>query len=200
VATQRFHIEPAGPPGPRARGRIVAKGVSRRVQAIVPLGGDRVAIAHHEGLSTSPGGIIVLGPDFAAVASAAGVFGPLEASGGGWLAAGPLWRGRHASARVLDPETLAVLDTLPLCAPFARIGARRILLHTPVRAAGDVGGAFRELETRGYSRSRPWRSTPRARMLPWQGAGATPTCSSSTPPAGPPCESSGSAGCSTRPA
>jgi hypothetical protein len=32
------------------------------------------------------------------------------------------------------------------CAPFARLGARRILLHTPVRAGGDVGGAFRELD------------------------------------------------------
>jgi len=146
VATQRFHIDPAGPPGAREPGRIVAKGVARRVHAVVPLGGDRVAIAYHEGLASSPGGVIVLGRDFAALASATGAFGPLEVGGSFWLASGPLWRGVRASARVLDPETLAVLDTLPLRPPFARTGARRILAHTPVRAAGEVGGVFGELD------------------------------------------------------
>lgn len=78
MAVQRFSIEPAGPPGPRARGAIVAKGVARRVQAVVAAGPDRVAIAYHEGFASSPGGVIVLRwPDLAVAASATGCFGPL---------------------------------------------------------------------------------------------------------------------------
>jgi hypothetical protein len=63
-----------------------------------------------------------------------------------WIAAGPLWRGRQASSRLLDPETLDVVDRLPLRAPFARRDGRRILAHTPVRAARSVDGVFRELD------------------------------------------------------
>jgi hypothetical protein len=146
MATQRIQIDPAGPPRPRARGAIVAKGGVRRVQAVVPVG-DRVAIAHHEGMADSPGGVMVVRRrDFAVVVSVTGVSGPLLAGDDFWIASGPLWRGRLASARLLDPDTLAVLDRLPLSAPFARTGPRRIVAHTPVRAAGHVDGVFRELD------------------------------------------------------
>lgn len=66
-------------------------------------------------------------------------------SGDPWIAAGPLWSGRQASSRLIDPDTLDVVDTLPLRAPFARRDSRRILAHTPVRAVGSVEGVFREL-------------------------------------------------------
>lgn len=146
TASTRISVAPPGPPVPRAGGAIVAKGVARRVQSIVPADGDRIAIAYHEGFASSPGGIVVVGRrDFAVSASANGLFGPLHAGGGAWIASGPLWKGRLASARIVDPDTLAVLDTLPLCAPFARTGAGRIIAHTPVRATGQVDGRFCEL-------------------------------------------------------
>ena len=146
MAVQRLSIDPSGPPLPRARGRIVAKGLAKRVQAVAPAGGGRVAIAYHEGFADSPGGVIVLSwPDLAVKASATGLFGPLEVSGQPWIAAGPLWRGRQASSRLIDPETLEVVNRLPLCAPFARRDGRLVLAHTPVRAAGTIDGVFREL-------------------------------------------------------
>jgi hypothetical protein len=146
MAAQRFSIEPAGPLRQRARGSIVARGIARRVQDVVPVGG-RIAISYHEGFAGSPGGIVVLHRgDFSPAVSATGVFGPIDASGDLWIASGPLWNGRRASTRLVDPRTLAVRDAMPLASPFARTGPHRIIAHTPVRVAGDIDGVYRELD------------------------------------------------------
>ncbi|HEU0032872.1 MAG TPA: hypothetical protein VFQ53_19705 [Kofleriaceae bacterium] len=131
MAPERSWLEPPAAKTKRAAGRIVAKGTAKNVEAIANLG-DRIAIAHHEGLSNSPGGITVLRRhDFTVVTAVTHAFGPLDTTGATWLASGPLWRGRHASLRLLDPAALATVDTLPLCRPFVRVDEQMIVAHTP---------------------------------------------------------------------
>jgi hypothetical protein len=146
AAAKRVWLGSSRPVSARAPGTIVAKGVSRAVQAIVELG-DRIVVTHHEGLMSSPGGVTVRRrDDFSVVAAMTGASGRIETSGDYWIASGPSWIGRDASARFIDPTSLAVVDTFPFCAPFARRDARRVLAHTPPRAAGTVDGAFGELD------------------------------------------------------
>jgi hypothetical protein len=139
----RSWIEPPGPPTPRDAGRVVAKGTAKNVEAIVDLG-DHVAVTHHEGLASSPGGITVRRrSDFSVVRALTGAFGPLETSGPAWIASGPLFRGCHASARLIDPASLAVVGRLPLCRPFARLSDHRIVAHTPPVGVDTTGPSIR---------------------------------------------------------
>jgi hypothetical protein len=112
----------------RPKGKIVGKDQPRDYfQQLFPLPGGRILVGYRGRYIDSPFGLqIRCGHDLAVEAELPGAAGPFCLRDRKLLASGPLCGGYQSSVRVVDLETLSILDTFPVCRPYLWLGGRFI--------------------------------------------------------------------------
>jgi WD40 repeat protein len=110
----------------RPKGKIVGKDQPRDYfQQIFPIPDGRILVGYRGRYIDSPFGLQIRGGhDLAVQAELPGAAGPFSLRDRKLLASGPLCGGYQSSVRVVDLDTLSILDTFPVCRPYLWLDGR----------------------------------------------------------------------------